>query len=242
MHLNFIGTGGAFNTELGNNSAYQIFNKHLFLIDCGGTVFDRLVKSGLLDMVEHATILITHTHPDHIGSLGDLIFYMHFVKKSNVRILSPKVVPLLEVLDIMGVHDMYFNMQLLSENDTNEMQIGSVTLDINPIEVNHQEGMHCYGYCITNLANDLTAYYSGDCNNIPEVVLADLEHGNIQTIYQDTTSLDYEGNIHLSLNKLEQLIAPEFRNQVFCMHLDSKFNPFQAKSLGFQVAKNIFQK
>jgi ribonuclease BN (tRNA processing enzyme) len=247
MYLNFIGTGSAFNTELGNNSAYQIYGKHLFLIDCGGTVFDRLTKSGILDIIENATILITHLHPDHIGSLGDLIFYMHFVKKKNATIVYPEIDHLVELLGMMGVEEEYFNYDytLLDGNYrlvSHKFEIGNTILDISPIEVNHQIGM---AYYITNTSNDLTAYYSGDCNNIPKQVIEDLESSRyryLDVLYQDTTSLDYEGNIHLSLNKLEQLIKPEFRHQVFCMHLDSKFNPFKAKSLGFQVAKNIFQK
>ena len=39
--LKFIGTGSAFNTELGNTSAYIKQNKTLLLIDAGPTVFAR---------------------------------------------------------------------------------------------------------------------------------------------------------------------------------------------------------
>ena len=58
--LNFIGTGSAFNTELGNNSAFVKNNDSLILIDCGGTVFHRLQELSLLDGLQNLYIVITH--------------------------------------------------------------------------------------------------------------------------------------------------------------------------------------
>ena len=79
--LKFIGTGSAFNTKLGNTSAYIKDNNTLLLIDCGELTFARILSLNLLDDVNEVHIAITHTHPDHIGSLGSLIFYCFFIKK-----------------------------------------------------------------------------------------------------------------------------------------------------------------
>ncbi len=35
--------------------------------------------------------MITHTHLDHIGSLGTLVHYFHYVKNSNANIIYSKV-------------------------------------------------------------------------------------------------------------------------------------------------------
>ena len=40
--LKFIGTGSAFNQDLGNTSAYIKDGETLLLIDCGETVFQRI--------------------------------------------------------------------------------------------------------------------------------------------------------------------------------------------------------
>lgn len=40
--LKFIGTGSAFNTKLGSNSAYLKNNNSVILFDCGGDVFSKL--------------------------------------------------------------------------------------------------------------------------------------------------------------------------------------------------------
>ena len=58
-------------------------------------------------------------------------------------------------------------------------------------------------------------------------------------IYQDTSSLDFEGNPHFSISKLEKLIKPELRNRVYCMHIDEEFNRENAKKLGFNTAYQV---
>jgi ribonuclease BN (tRNA processing enzyme) len=87
--LNFVGYGSAFNSKQCNNSVYIKKNHHLIVIDCGGTVFHQLMNLKLLDDITKLDIIITHTHTDHIGSLGDLVFYSHFVLKIKPNIYFP---------------------------------------------------------------------------------------------------------------------------------------------------------
>ena len=78
--LKFIGTGSAFNPKLGNTSAYYKENGNLLLIDCGESVFGRILELNLLEDVENVYIAITHTHGDHVGSLGSLVLYLNIIK------------------------------------------------------------------------------------------------------------------------------------------------------------------
>ena len=78
--LKFIGTGSAFNTELGNTSAYLKSNETLLLIDCGESVFARIKKINLLEDVKNVYIIITHLHSDHVASLATLIEYLNIFK------------------------------------------------------------------------------------------------------------------------------------------------------------------
>jgi ribonuclease BN (tRNA processing enzyme) len=45
--LKFVGTGGAFDVAQGNSAAYVQLGDVSILIDCGHTVFPRLVQLGL---------------------------------------------------------------------------------------------------------------------------------------------------------------------------------------------------
>ncbi|MDK2600591.1 MBL fold metallo-hydrolase [Bacillus stercoris] len=105
--LNFIGTGSAFNTKLGNNSAFIKKDNSLFLIDCGSTTFSRLKETGLLEDVEKVFVLLTHTHADHVGSLGDLILYGYYsmgkLGVPNVSVYSPFSLNIKNLLYMQGV-------------------------------------------------------------------------------------------------------------------------------------------
>ena len=90
MELKFLGRGAAFNPKEGNNSAYFVENNQLFLIDCGESIFERLVESGLLESVESINLMITHTHSDHIGSLGSLAMYSFYALHKPLNIILPE--------------------------------------------------------------------------------------------------------------------------------------------------------
>lgn len=115
--LNFIGRGSAFNTKEGNNSTFIKNENHLLLVDCGSDVFSRIMELNLLQNVEEIDVIITHLHPDHFGSLGDLIFYSYFgigegkLPTLTVHHYSDK---LEEILENMGVYS--FIHVPLSEN------------------------------------------------------------------------------------------------------------------------------
>ena len=90
MELLFLGRGAAFNPSEGNNSAYFIDNNQLFLIDCGESVFSSLMENNLLDKSMKINLMITHTHSDHIGSLGSLVMYSYYVLHKPINIILPE--------------------------------------------------------------------------------------------------------------------------------------------------------
>lgn len=251
--LKFIGNGSAFNTELGNNSAYIKDGNYLFLIDCGSNIFDRLKTSNILEGVKNIEVLITHFHPDHIGSLGDLIFYAYYVLNAHLTVLTPEGNMLIDILDSMGVNISLYDCVLI-DRKKGSFLVG-LDVDIKPILTKHVDELICYGYILkyNEIAdkeyslgdrvsyNSTVYYYSGDSNIIPNEIMEIFISGEINMIYQDTCSQDYDGNVHLSIRKLQEYIEPSERHRVYCMHLDEKFDREYAESLGFNVVRNIYQ-
>ncbi|ALN97821.1 metallo-beta-lactamase superfamily protein [Bacillus phage vB_BpuM-BpSp] len=230
--LNFIGSGSAFNTELGNNSAFLSLKKDLFLIDCGSTVFSRLKEKNTLDNYDDVYVAITHTHPDHIGSLGDLVFYLYYVMNKKLKIITHvENSYILRILENMGISSELYNTILTNKklNLNNELKLKMIPVKHTP-EVN--------SFALEINYNDKNIYYSGDCSEIPENIISNLNNGKYNYFYQDTCSLDYDGNVHLSINKLNSIITKN-RNLVYCMHLDEEFNRKYAEELGFNVVENI---
>lgn len=232
--LNFIGTGSAFNTALGNNCAYIKNGENLLLIDCGSSTFAKIQEIKLLEGIKSVFVLMTHTHPDHVGSLGDLIFYGYYAMgemgKPSVTVIAPDNLYMEDVLDAVGVKRETYGYVGLDYSHT---FLSKFSMMIQPIKVNHVDELHCYGYVFTHKEHFI--YYSGDCYEIPEEILRGLNNGVYDFFYQDTCKADYEGNVHLSLRKLTEMVKPEYRKRVFCMHLDGGFDVQEAKDLGFNV-------
>ncbi|MEO6845695.1 MAG: MBL fold metallo-hydrolase [Chthoniobacterales bacterium] len=89
MKIRLLGCGGAFEPQAGNSSFWvEDFHGERLLIDCGFTIYPRLVELGL-DKAPDA-LLITHLHADHSGSLSNEILSLWYHKEQKpVRVYLP---------------------------------------------------------------------------------------------------------------------------------------------------------
>mgnify|MGYP003619369735 CR=1 FL=1 len=241
--LKFIGNGSAFNTELGNNSAYYIEGNNLFLIDCGSTTFSRIQEMNLLKGIEKVFILITHTHSDHVGSLGDLILYTYYsmgkMFERKAVIIAPEELEIRSLLDTFGVGRHMYKLIQPEDEDTFVYLLGEgLEVMIRPVKVQHVKNLNCFGFYIWLEYIDTTIYYSGDSVDIPPSVILDMKDEFLDYMYQDTCGANFPGNVHLSLNHLSKAIEDKkVRDRVHCMHLDQSFDIDKAKKLGFRVTE-----
>lgn len=235
--LKFIGIGSAFNTDLGNTSAYIKKEDRMLLIDCGGTVFHELQKQKLLEGVNHIYIIITHTHPDYVGSVGEVIFHFYYLRGKKATIIYPHKEHITKFLDSVGVsEEMYELLSINQENQEINIQdqyLGEI--GIRHIPVTHVETIEAYGFILK--VQGKTIYYSGDANTLPCEVIQGLQDGKIDVIYHDTCGLDYEGNSHMSLRRLKEVIEEPYRSKVYCMHLDKHITKEEILKEGFRVVE-----
>ncbi|WBW96883.1 MBL fold metallo-hydrolase [Oceanirhabdus sp. W0125-5] len=231
--LFFTGIGSAFNPKLGNNSAFIKKNKNLILIDCGGTVFSRLQELNMLDRVDKVYIIITHTHPDHVGSLGEVIFYLYNILKKKATVIYPNKEFIQRFLSNIGATTKQYYLESENIVKVDDDEFGEFSIEFLP--VSHVKTIPCYGF-IMNIEGE-SFYYSGDSNNIENRILMMLKNGELHRVYQDTCGLDYKGNAHISLRKLKELISIEYRNKVYCMHLDQHITRKDIEESGFNVVE-----
>ena len=231
--LNFIGNGSAFNTELCNTSAFVKQDSSLLLIDCGGTVFHRLQELNLFDGLENLYIIITHTHPDHVGSIGEVIFYSYYILKHIPTIFFPNNGLLEGFLTSIGVSAEMYKLISSERIDVKDTQLGALNIEFLP--VSHVDTIPAYGFIMK--LDGKVFYYSGDANNIRNKVINRILSGEINWVYQDTCGLDYEGNNHLSLRKLCHIVPQGFRDKFYCMHLDKHITEEEIRENGFNVAE-----
>ena len=232
MDLIFTGRGAAFNPKEGNNSAYFIENNQLFLIDCGESVFGRLMSIKILDNVEIFNIMITHTHSDHIGSLGSLIMYAYYVRKIPCNIIIPKEAKYLEnikgILFGFGCTNDMFNF-ISDESLDNKF----LTFDkIRYYETDHCDTLNCYS--IVFYTENGIIFYSGDTretNTLDSII----KSGElIDKIFIDTNSSG-NGTGHLGVDDLYNFVPEELRNKIYCMHINNDECLNKAINYGFNV-------
>ena len=251
--LNFIGRGSAFNIDEHNNSAYIKEGKTMLLIDCGESIARKIIKDNLLDGVENLYIIITHFHSDHAGSLGTLIFHCKYNLNIIPTIHYPDFDALKGFLLYQGlIHlDDYLYIDFASHmpkeliNDLDIKAIHKAKADHDSItiveKVMREDFLvesksknifkaYCYGI---NFNDDSKIYYSGDnCRVFSGSLLK-----NYDRLYQDTTSADFSGNIHLSLRELCESVPKEYRHKVYCMHINNKELIDSARKEGFNVVE-----
>jgi L-ascorbate metabolism protein UlaG (beta-lactamase superfamily) len=235
--LNFIGIGSAFHTRLGNTSAFIKRQDCLLLIDSGGTVFHKLQVLNILRVLKKIYIVITHTHPDHVGSLGEVIFYSYYILGHKPTVFFPNRDLIKSFLTSIGVSQEMYLLESSNKVGFIDENLGDVSIEFLP--VSHVAAIPAYGFVMKQAEG--VFYYSGDSNSIENEIITRLKSGELDRIYQDTCGLDYEGNNHMSLRKLQERIHPDLRNKVYCMHLDQHIDQKEIVDQGFNVVKQ-FQK
>lgn len=237
MELKFLGRGAAFNPKENNNSAYFIEKSNLFLIDCGETVFKEIIINNILNGIENIYVMITHTHSDHIGSIGTLASYAYHKMNMKIKIVIPnnpdekKYLNYIEnILEATNCIDKY---ELINEKELDN-KFNSFK-EIRYHKTTHSNQLTCYAL-VFNTDNGYI-YYSGDSNETSIVEKLIKENKNIDKMYFDTTLNDSVNNHHLNVDKLNNVIPDNLKDKVYCMHLDSDELIKRIKELNLKIVK-----
>ena len=232
MKLTFTGRGAAFNPKEGNNSAYFIENNQLFLIDCGESVFEKLMTIGVLDNVDSINIMITHTHSDHIGSIGSLVMYAYYVRHFSANIILPKEAKYLEnikgILFGFGCSNDMFNF-IYEDNYDNKLTAFN---KVRFVETDHCDTLKCYS--IVFYTDDGIVFYSGDTREFGPLKFIIDSNEEIDKIYIDT-NISGNGTGHLGVDDLHNFIPNNLIDKVYCMHVNNDECIQRALNYGFNI-------
>jgi len=235
MELNFLGRGAGFNPAEYSTSACFLDNGELFLIDSGESIFKTLLDKKLLDSASALNIFITHTHSDHVGSLGSLLLYASVEKKFKTNIITDEniafVPQIRALLKIYGVTERMYQFVDSSAFDNRYSQFTKFRY----IKTFHCDELETCAILFETGGG--LVFYSGDMKD-PAPLLEIVKSGKkIDKIYIDSNNDPDPNPYHLRLKEIYDIVPPELRPKIYCMHFNSAQCMEDALAFGFKVVK-----
>lgn len=234
MELHFTGRGAMLNPSEGNTAAYFEDDQNLFLIDCGEDVAKKLIEMHKLDLDKNYYLFITHTHSDHIGSIGTLIQYLYYIKGRKLNIVFGSGMhytkEIFNVLQALGITEETYNIINIRNLDNRSPLFNKC----NYVESNH--GATPLKSCsLTFDTPQGNILYTSDIAD-PRVItdfLASNFPDTIDKIFVDTSLTT--NPVHMSLETLKRIIPIGLRHKVYCMHINHPDLITETKKWGFNL-------
>ena len=230
MNLKFLGTGAAFFPLLGSNSTYLEEDDKILIIDVGDGIFKELFKSDILNKGKEIFIITTHTHSDHVGSLGTLLMYTGINNITTNLIFGQNKDHknrVLETIKCFGVPETNYNIidesEVISFNSFDNIEL---------FDVHHLSGVIACGIKFTK--DNKNTYYTGDTNDI-EIVAKIINESNFERLYVDTSN--EKTRAHIYLGDLNDTVPNTLKDKVWCMHFNNYECIEEAKKYGFNIAE-----
>ena len=233
MELTFLGRGAGFNPSEGSTSAYFVDKGELFLIDSGESVFGTLIERKVLDSVSNINLFITHTHSDHVGSLGSLLLYAFSFKKILVNIIADENMVFLPqvraLLEIYGLPERMYRIAGASEFDNRYSHFNRVRY----VKTRHCNEMESCGILFETEQG--LVFYSGDMNDLAPLLEIIKSGQRIDKMYMDSNNDRVPNPHHITIHQIYDVVSPDLRPKVYCMHLNSTQCMEEAIAYGFKV-------
>ena len=246
-----LGTGGAFTKKLYQNNYLIIKGTQHVLIDCGTKATQGLVELGLAP-TKIQTLLITHSHADHVGGLEELALMGRYVTKQKPKIVITETYEQQlwnNTLKGGCAYNERIGNKLLSfddlfeplrptpytglQRDAWEIDLGNLNLilfrtkHIPDSSKTWKDSGHSLG-CIV----DRRFFFSGDTRFDPELVEDVMNHFPIELAFHDVQF--YPGGVHASFDELCAL-PDSFKSKCYLMHYPDTYKEKeqQVKDQGF---------
>lgn len=215
-----IGGGSAFSDT--NTSYFKIYEKTLYLIDCGEQNVHKIINliKEHRSKIENIIIRITHMHMDHVGGLSTIIYackYLFNIKPEIVSSSFTQQLRLKEFLKIAGNNKNDYRLYNLICPGIVFVSLENENEKIIPIIIKHCEEFDSYGfYDKTN-----KTLITGDCKSFSNDIF---EKYKIENLFIDFT--DILSDVHMRYLEFKNNILPILPKNIIIrfIHNDIEIN------------------
>jgi len=198
MRVEVLGCGSAFAPELGNSSFIVWAGEEGILFDCGGDVFSKLKNNNYLNKIK--TVVISHLHGDHAGSLDTLIFWNYFILKNKLNIICG---------DRNFLENYLYTMDpILPDLFTSEPH---PLVGLRSVPHYHKKMSMPHFSCAANIG---VFFFSGDTSIAQKSDMPMMFH-------EVSFSPKYEGTVHTHYEDLAKVLSPEERAKCWLYHVNA---------------------
>ena len=228
IKLTQLGNGGAFDTDIVNTSF--VINNHI-LVDCGYNVFPHLKNNKPDVLASIDTVVITHFHSDHAGSLEALIYYKRFVMKQDINLVFVNDQHLEDYKKYFSSVDTSYwggklktgylnkilhNIKYVDNILTDDID-GDMTIDY--VYGTEHKVMNNVSYFFYNKTSKELVIISGDTRANKQIEIKSKEYDTDKiTVYHDLSLNDFPDNIHMTKSDMQKNYSKDFIEKFIFVH------------------------
>ena len=165
-----LGSAAAVSSAIRDNTSLAFESrKDIFLLDCGGSPYQKLLKAGLNP--EHLKgVILTHVHPDHIYGLPSLVHHFIMTRRTDPLPIYANRATLRVVKGILGIMGLKRDFLILNEIPKEE---GHTVVDSEEYAIQTSPVRHVVptvAVKITARLSGASVVYSADTAPCPELL------------------------------------------------------------------------
>lgn len=255
MKLHFLGYGSGHNPAFGSNSAYmKLPGDGMLLLECGESTLRNILGVRYFNKIKYLTIILSHTHSDHSGSLGTLIPLVYSETGRPVSLLYGSRRQRREIAGLLknfGVPRLCYRLLPVTVThrlnfDLRQELFGGALLVVDMERTQHVKELDCFSITIVQSGDSETAtpliYWSGDTSD-PFGAVAALLMDKKSLVYHEANSgvgsqhmnIDEFDRILLAAARFDNKLAQKWRRRTTLMHLNSEETYTKAIHMGYNV-------
>lgn len=234
--VNFIGKGGDFSSDLTKRSFFIIHEGWLYIFEPNYDAFMYYMRTTRLRKYRNIVFCISHIHDDAMNGINSFLTYIHDrgETEANVYIIT-RVDDVIKTLATSGIYPKYTkNTHIVHE------LVNTASLDVVTVDMIHGEFDSC-GFLVNDRkskTND-NIFYTGDCSEIPAIVMRRFIEGSIKGLITDVT-LEYPSTEHVSFKFFKDLVSvygTDILNRIKFVHFQ---NEYEFTAINEAVERLIF--